>query len=513
MQNNKNRAALIGLGSNRLYIKIAEKKGLNLNIIDEAEVPVSLGSDTFTTGKIDYDKVEKTCKTLTDFKKLAGEYNIKKPRVVATTAVREAKNSSYIVDQIFVKTGLKVEVLDDSEEKQHIYRHTLRFILSDDKYKNSTILMAYIGTGSLGLSIYKDERINFSQNIRVGSLKLNELLGTLQKKTKKYYQIIEEYLNSFTHPLLKMIPFDTINYFISSGREIELISALCKAKKLKGRSIIRRKTFNRLYDDLKEKQPLQLVELYSLKEEQAELLPTSIGIYKILMDLVATNELIFYPSTLADAMLYETLFTENKSEMDKTIEESSILSARILGERFSYDEKHAENVENNTLKIFDSIKRLHGLGKKERVLLQLASILHDIGKQINIKNHAVHSYNIIRASELIGVNDMEKEMIATIAKYHGGTDPTMYGSGYRRLSMENRVKVSKLIAILKISDALDRGHQGKITSIKVELKKKGLIISAKVTSDILLENWIFQRKAGFFEEVFGIKPVLRKVAK
>lgn len=513
MQKAKKRTALIGLGSNRLYIKIAEKKEANLSIIDEAEIPISLGSDAFTTGKIGYDKVEKACKTLTDFKKLAGEYNVKQPIVVATTAIREAKNSSYIVDQIAIKTGLTVKVLDDSEEKQYIYRHTLRYILTSAKYKNSTILMAYIGTGSLGLSIYKDGRINFSQNIRVGSQKLNELLGTLQKKTKKFYQIIEDYLNSFTHTLVKMIPFETLDYFISSGREIALISRLCKANKTKGKSIISRKIFDRLYDDLKEKQPLQLMELYSLKEDQAELLPTSMGIYKILMDLVNADDLIFYPSNLADAMLYEELFADESEKMEKVMEESSILSARNLGERFSYDARHARNVENNALRIFDSIKRLHGLGSKERILLQLASILHDIGKKINIKNHSNHSYNIIRSSELIGINDMEKEMIATIAKYHSGTDPTIQGSGYRKLSIENRVKVSKLVAILKISDSLDRGHQNKITSIKVELKKKGLIIAAKAIDDISLEIWAFQRKAVFFEEVFGIKPVLKKVIK
>ena len=503
--------ALIGLGSDRLYMKIAEKKETDIRILEEPQHPLNLGSDTFTVGKIDFDKVEKICKILNGFKKIAGDYGVKKVRTIGTTALREANNSSYIVDQIAIKTGLKVEILDDSEEKEYIYRQTMRFINDNSRYKNSNILLAYMGTGSLGLAVYKNKKIDFSQNIRIGPLRLTEMLGSLQEKTARFYEIVEEYLSTFTHALLRMVPFDSLNCFFASGTEIKLISELCEAKKDGNLRIIKRKSFDKLYDDLKDKPVFQLAELYSLKEEQAEMLQIAISLYKILMDFMVSEELVFCPSKLGDTILYEDLFHNEKQKMDRIIEDSTILSTRNLGERFSYDGQHARNVEAYSLKIFDSMKQLHGLGSKERLILQIAAILHDVGKFINMKKHAIYSWNIIRSSEIIGINDTEKEMAALIAKHHSGLKPVVPGVDYRDLSQDDRVKVSKLLAVLRISDAIDRAHGNKISDIEVDLKKKWLLILVKTDRDIFLEEWIFQRKATFFQEVFGIKPMLKKV--
>ena len=75
-------------------------------------------------------------------------------------------------------------------------------------------------------------------------------------------------------------------------------------------------------------------------------------------------------------------------------------------------------MEKHVLNIFDTMKRYHGMGKRERLLLQIAAILHACGKFIGMKNSGESSYNIIMSTEIIGLSHMEREIIANVVRYN-----------------------------------------------------------------------------------------------
>ena len=68
----------------------------------------------------------------------------------------------------------------------------------------------------------------------------------------------------------------------------------------------------------------------------------------------------------------------------------------------------------------------------------------------------------------------------------------------------------KLCAILRLADALDQGHSGKISHLSAELSKEELCVRFEAEHDVSLIRWTFARAAALFREVFGIEPVLRK---
>ena len=78
------------------------------------------------------------------------------------------------------------------------------------------------------------------------------------------------------------------------------------------------------------------------------------------------------------------------------------------------------------------------------------------------------------------------------------------------LSREQYIKVCKLAAILRISNAMDRSHKQKIQEIRVNLKDTKMILTVDTLEDITLEQGLLREKAEFFEDVFGITPVLRR---
>ena len=122
--------AVIELGSNSIFFKIAQRRGNEVEVMENVEYNLSLGKDSFARGKIEFEKVVKTCELIDDFLEMAKGYGVRNKdiKMVATTAVREAKNRDYIIDQIMVRTGVELQVLDDSEEKLFMYRDIMKQI-------------------------------------------------------------------------------------------------------------------------------------------------------------------------------------------------------------------------------------------------------------------------------------------------------------------------------------------------------------------------------------------------
>lgn len=504
------KAAVIYLGSSALYMNIAEKQpGKTFRVLEEVEYPLNLGHDTFTGNKIKFEKVDEMCKTLINFKKLINDYQVNTQQVIATTAIREAKNRDYILDQIKVKTGFEVEVFDDSQEKKYIYRGILKEIEAK-KLDIDRSLISYIGTGRLGVATYADGNINSSQNIRTGSLKLSEILGEIQEKTNKFYIVVEEYLSSFTYMLKSFLPQEKLDHFIASGKEIELISELCGAEEENGFSYISKGDFLDLYNQIKDKTPNQVKRMYSLSAEKAEILLPSMAIYKAIFDLSAAQKIIAPFVSILDVVIFDVLYPSSARQEEREFYQNTILSARSIGKKYNYNQAHADKVEEFVLKIFDETKTVHGLGDRARNLLQIATILHDVGKFISLKRHYYNSYDLIRSSNILGLNNRELEIVANIARYHSRKVPRQEDRSYYKLNREDRVLMSKLVSILRLGDALDRGHRNKFNNLAIKLKENKLILTIITNEPTLLEEWTFKQKSNLFEDVFGIKTKLKK---
>lgn len=502
-------AAVIDIGSNALRLKIAENKQGEVKIIDYLRYPLSLGRDCFSIGKITFETVDKTCEILKGFLGIIKEYDVDEVKAVATTAVREAENREYIIDQIKLKTGLDVIVLDDAEEKVYIYKDMCRSIEKHEKF-NSQGPMVYIGSGSLGFAMYDQGTITFTQTIKAGSLKVSEILGKIQDKTEKFYQVVEEYLSAFTDPLKNIIPTTQSTYFFVSGREVEMIATLCEAKVEGNYWYISKKKFQQLYDIVKLKTPNQLMQLYGITEEKSEVLLTSMAIYKQFLEFTQAKVMMAPLLFLTDALLYEMLCRKESEQYDAIFVQSTVLSARNLAKRYQSIGKHEANVEKYSLKIFDKMKRIHGLADRERLYLQVAAILHDIGKFINIKQHYENSYNIIKNSDIFGLTSVEIDIVANMARYHSSMLPSAQHQDYSSLKASARVLIGKLTAILRLADSLDRGHEQKFDDIDVRIKDKQLIISFTTYSDTVMEEWSFEKKSGLFEDVYGMKACINK---
>ena len=178
-----------------------------------------------------------------------------------------------------------------------------------------------------------------------------------------------------------------------------------------------------------------------------------------------------------------------------------ISAARNLSARYMSYSPHIDALTQMATLIFDTMKKIHGLGKRERLLLQVAAILHDCGKYISLANGPLCSYDIIMASEIIGLTHMEREIVAYTVLYNTYPLPA-YEDFESDISRESYVVIAKLSAILRVSNAMDRSHKQKFKNVRAAVKGKELVITIETDDDIALEKALFDAKVSYFENIF-----------
>ena len=192
-------------------------------------------------------------------------------------------------------------------------------------------------------------------------------------------------------------------------------------------------------------------------------------------------------------------------------EEDIIACAVNISKRYMGNRKRSDVLEKFTTIIFDSMRKVHGLGKRERLYLRLAVILHECGKYISLVDIGETSFQIVMSTEIIGLSHTEREIVANVVKYnHMDFDYWQVMGGNVTIDREAYLTIAKLTAILKVANGLDRSHKQKFRDVKAVLKERELVITVDESVDITLEKGLFTKRSNFFEEVYSVRPVIRQ---
>lgn len=504
-----NTFAAIDVGSNEVSMKIYEiSKGAAIREIDHVRQTIELGSETYTNGKISYPMVNELCEILQNFRLKMKEYQVNDYTAYATSALREASNQIVILDQIKLRCGLKVKILSNSEQRFLCYKAiTLQETTFQDMIKKGTAIVD-VGSGSMQISLFDKEALVSTQNIRQGSMRVREKLSQMEKHTDNFKNLISEYIDhEISTYMNKFFKNKKIKNIIAVGDQLN--EMLRSYKKFSQADYLEKADFNELYSYLFSKSIDDLSKNLDISREEATLaLPTAMIYHKVLEKTKAEG--MWIPSiSLCEGIAIEYAEKKIKLKQPHNFTEDIIQSSRNIAKRYESNTKHCDNVEYTALSIFDKIRKLHGLGKRERLLLQIAIILHNCGGFINMNDVPENSYKIILATEIIGLSHQEREMVAYLVRYNVDNFPS-YNEIAEYMNHENYLIIVKLTAILRVANALDASHKQKFSNINISLRDTVLTITATTLEDITLERGLFDQKANFFEEVYGIRPIIKQ---
>ena len=499
--------AAIDVGSFELTMKIYDLSGKNtMREIDCIRKRIDLGSDTYANGKISNEKIDELCHTLKEFAQIMEAYKVTAYKAYGTSAVRETENTLILQDQIEQSTGIRVEILSNSEQRFLDYKSIAS--------KGEAILD--IGGGSIQISQFDKDTLVSTQNLRLGVLRLQELLNHLNAGSTQMERLVDE---------LATAQLDDYKKLYLKDREIKNIIivddylspwAVRKAhERGEVNAVVDRKAFSQLMEALRTKGTTELAKRMDIAEEKVPLVYISAILTRRIAELMGA-ELIWVPGvTLCDGIAYEYAEQNKMFRGEHDFAEDIIACALNISKRYNGSTRRADTLEHITTTIFDSMKKVHGMGQRERLYLRLAAILHDCGKYISMVNVGEASYDIIMATEMIGLSHMEREIVANIVRFNH-SNFVYYGQAQERprgLDKESYLTVAKLTAILRLANSLDRSHKQKMKGVKAILQDNELILKIDTQEDITLEKGFFQTSTEFFKEVYSITPVIRQKKK
>lgn len=500
-----NRIAVMDIGSSSTTMQIYEisaKSGITL--IDRVRHRATLGKDTYAERTVRYERIEEVCQVLKEYQKLAKEYNVQETILVATSALREAKNRALIVDQIQLHTGLRVQIYSNSEQRYICYKAVASKEIKFNSLIEKGAAVVDVSSGSVQISLF-DKKLISTQNMKIGTMRIQETIGNAVEDTDLKNiigEFIDRDLQGYERMLLKDRGIHNL-IVVSSGMD-RVVRKYCK-----GQESLTAEQFTQLYEQLTRMSVSQLADDFEQSKATAAMIMTNLLVYKKVMDCFGAETMWLPQVNLSDGVAADYADKEGIVKLGHDFTEDILSSARYLSKRYKGSKTEAAMLEGIVGTIFDATRSLHGLGDRERMLLQIAAILQDCGRFINLSAPGECSYNIILSTEIIGLSHNERQMIAYIVKFN--TDPVMsYEEMAGNLTEEHYLLITKLTAMLRLGTALLPATSRKLKGMKVEMKKNQLQITAETMEDMTLERILFQRKAEYFEQVFGICPVIRQ---
>lgn len=501
--------AAIDVGSHEIQMQIAElDKHDRPQIIDTVRRTLPLGTDTYTSGRISQDVLNECITVLQGFVNEMKTYRIAAYRAVATSAFREAANRAYVLDQIEKSCGISIQILDNAEERAfHILAASTRYTAFPELIKQGTLLVD-VGAGSIQVTVYDKGRFIFSQNMLLGSLRIRELLSDLERRTADFAGLMDEYISSDLDNYRQLEPKGILyQNLIVLGGEMAYVKKMADLDPGTD-AVLSVRRLEQLYQLLLQTRPLDLAVDRGIPVDHATLLLPTVIILRKFIRFTSLTELQLPAADLCDAVQIEFARSQYGFKPAHDLAEDIISACRHIARRYHVIGQHMTFVERVSLQLFDETEKLHRLQARERLLLQAAVILHDAGKYINMSRHHVHSRNLILASEIIGLSLRETAIVAWTAGFHIGSF-SMDEAGFGDLPVQDRLIVAKLTALLRIANALDSGHQQKINELDVLLDGDRMVLQTRTKADILLEIWALEKHGALFQELYGIKPVIK----
>ena len=504
--------AAIDVGSYELAMKIFEfSKKNGMKEIDHIRHRIDLGTDTYATGKVSYARMDELCRVLREFSEIMKSYKVDHYKVYGTSAIRETENTNIILDQIKIRTGIKIEILSNSEQRFLDYKSIASKGEGFNRIIEKGTAIVDIGGGSIQLSLFDKDSLITTQNLRLGILRIREKLTKIAPVRSQIEDLIEE---------MALSQLMTFKKLFIKDREIkniiivdDYVSAVLQRKGslTKEKGFITSVEYLKFFDILKTKNIEEMAIYLGIPAENAQLLYISAMLIKQMLRIMDV-ELIWAPGvTLCDGIAYEYGEKNRLITHPHNFEQDIIACAKNISKRYMGSKKRGETLEKISITVFDSMKKIHGLGKRDKLYLQLAAILHDCGKYITLSTVASSSYSIIMATEIIGLSHQEREIVANVVKYnHIEFEYYEEVSKTSPMDKQSYLIIAKLTAILRVANALDKSHKQKFSNFKTVLKDDLLTILVETNDDITLEKGLFQEKADFFEEVYSIRPVIKQ---
>ncbi|MCL2001057.1 MAG: HD domain-containing protein [Planctomycetes bacterium] len=497
----------VDIGSTAVRMRLAEfAPDASLKLLEELSHPIATGADTFRHGYILPDTLNSICVLLTNYRRLLDDYRVEHRRAVASSSIRDAANCEILIDRIRHYCGLELEILDAVEESRLAYQALLPWLR---QHQGSYSLALNIGGGSTELMILRGEDLQLGGSKRLGT---SRLFHTVARGGN---QLRAEILKSMTANIVNTTrdvyqEYSIARFFLINRFLYRAFRDVPEAERHENDFVIPAEPLRGHLRQAYWQSPLELGRVFNVGLAEVELLIPAMLILDNFIEVSEAHDITFTNTEMLTGLLSEMTMTILGENPLMSFRRQMVRSARAVGERYFYNRSHARAVTEFSLGLFDALRNLLDLDDKDRLLLELTAVLHDIGKYVSDHQHHRHGSYLIKWSDIVGLNERDRILVSQIAFFHRKETPSEEHPEYLALAPGDRIRVSKLAGILRLADVLDRGHQQDVKGLRVDLAPDKLLLHLQIEVDLGLILNTLPKKANLLEQVIGLPIVLRR---
>ncbi|WDF82298.1 exopolyphosphatase [Lacticaseibacillus pabuli] len=496
---------LVVIESQGISFSITDTK--NLNQIEAGSYPVAIGEEVFSQHFLSAGMTAAIQDALLAIKQSFADYGVRNYEAYGGQTFFGAENGEFVRDQLMNRTGVWVHRLAIPEEAYHRSSAVVQNFPHFDQLMQEGTVLVDIGGGTVELIAFNDGRFSFSRNLKLGPLRVVEALKDVQRSADNYVDILREFIDSRILDFIRLLPErHDYKHMILMGSSLRSLGDIWPDKRA---AELKLDEFSDTYRTVTHASDQFLTKKYNIDPDFIEqVLPTITLVHQLIRqldpDAVSISNL-----RIIDGLEVNTALAAGSKAVKFDPTDETISSALTLSNWYHVDEAHRDATVTFALQLFDRLHKLHGLGKRERLLLQTAALITDIGSYIDTHQHGKNTEYIILSSDIVGLSGREQRIVATIARYHTSDIPQVVLSGQRNLRGSDRLVVAKLSALLRVADALDASRRQKIDAIAISTRGEKVTITATTHESLELEKWSLTQKGHFFEAVYGLPLKLK----
>ena len=497
--------AAVDIGSNSVRLKIARLTRGRLHPVHEDREVTRLGEGVFRSGFLTPESMAETVKVLRRFHRAAQQVVTDPVRAVATSALRDARNSQAFLEWVRSATGWVVEIISGLEEARLIHLG----LVSNLRVDGAPTLMIDLGGGSCELTVSGSGHIRDTVSLPLGAVRLTDEFLRHDPPRKGELKRLQGFVAREVNRIsARIVSAKVKNVIATSGTAAALATAASNLRKngSRQRSVVSSAEMARIAKRLARVPVAERRQIEGIGLRRAEIIISGAIVYHELLERCRLKGFRYSPLGLRDGLLAQMAAEYDRSTRSgKQIESERWESITRAVAHYRVDMKHALNVRDSAMFLFSALRSVHGLAPEYREWLSAAAMLYEVGDYVNRSGHHRHTYYIISNSEILGYTPQQRRLIAAIARYLGKSRPLLEEAPMKVLDPADRVGVQKAILLLRLARALNLGRSRAVQKVRVSQKaaEVKLTLVPRQRMGVDLELWAIEKDAAYFREVFG----------
>ena len=496
--------AAIDVGSNSCRLRIAKVVAHRLRTLAEDREVTRLGASVFESGLISPEAMVATLRTLNRFQRSVQAHGVDRIRVVATSAMRDARNAAAFQAWVKAETGWTLEVISGLEEGRLIHLGVMAGGgTGPEPGVGGRVLLVDLGGGSCEITLSERKRIKETVSVPLGAVRLTEEFLPADPAPAEGLARMRQFIGRELRRAHKRIQPVGMSMVIATSGTAAALSEACagggKARMVTAREV------RKLAAKLEKMTLAEREAVPGIGPRRAEIIVAGTQVFAGLLESFGLPGFRYSPLGLRDGILVQMLAEEDaRATAHREFEQERWESVLATARRYGVDPKQAEPVRAHAVQLYRELKALHQLPAEYESWLAAAAVLRDTGKFINHQGRHRHTQYIISSSEIYGYTQLQRTMISAIARYLGKSRPQPGDRALRNIPAEEHRHVDRAVALLRLAEALNQDRASDVLRVAVKVYPKRVYLELEPgRTGAELELWSLRKEAGYFREVFG----------